>query len=106
MEDEKKNQREEVALFRYGLIAELARLNLKPEEKEKLRKDLESILSYVEQLKGVSTDAVEPTSHVLNLENVFRKDEVKPCDIREDVLKHAPHREGNFFKVPKVIEQE
>ncbi len=92
--------------FEIEQIAELARLSLKPEEKEKLRKDLESILSYVEQLKGVPTEQAEPTSHVLNLENVFRKDEVKPCDIREDVLKHAPQREGNFFKVPKVIEQE
>lgn len=87
-------------------LAELARLNLKPEEKAKLAKDLESILAYVEQLKKVPTDTVEPTSHVLNLENVYRKDEVHPSEIREDVLKHAPHREGNFFKVPKVIDQE
>ena len=92
--------------FEIDKIAELARLSLKPEEKGKLQKDLESILVYVEQLKKVSTDHVEPTSHVLNLENVFREDQAKPCDIREDVLKHAPHREGNFFKVPKVIEQE
>lgn len=92
--------------FEIEQIAELARLNLKAEEKERLRKDLESILSYVEQLKGVPTDAVDPTSHVLDLENVFRKDEVRPSEVREEVLKHAPQREGNFFKVPKVIEQE
>ena len=92
--------------FEIEQIAELARLSLKPEEKARLKKDLESILAYVEQLKSVPTDHVEPTSHVLNLENVFRPDEVRPCDIREDVLKHAPHREGNFFKVPKIIEQE
>lgn len=92
--------------FEIEQIAELARLSLKPEEKSKLKKDLESILAYVDELKAVPTDHVEPTSHVLNLENVFREDGVKPCDIREEVLKHAPHREGNFFKVPKVIEQE
>ena len=92
--------------FEIEKIAELARLSLKPEEKGKLQKDLESILAYVEQLKSVNTDHVEPTSHVLNLENVFRKDETRPSDIREDVLKHAPRREGNFFKVPKVIEQD
>ena len=92
--------------FQIEQIAELARLSLKPEEKEKLKKDLESILAYVEQLKSVPTDSVEPTSHVLNLENVYRADEVRPSDIREEILKHAPRREGNFFKVPKVIEQE
>lgn len=92
--------------FEIEQIAELARLSLKPAEKGKLQKDLESILAYVDELKTVPTDHVEPTSHVLNLENVFREDEVKPSDIREDILKHAPRREGNFFKVPKVIEQE
>ena len=92
--------------FQIEQIAELARLSLKPQEKAKLQKDLESILAYVEQLKQVPTDHVEPTSHVLNLENVFREDRVHPSDVREDVLKHAPQREGNFFKVPKVIDQE
>ena len=92
--------------FEIGEIAELARLSLKPEEKVKFKKEIESILAYVEQLKKIPTDKVEATSHVLNLENVFREDEVKVCDVREAVLKYAPRREGNFFKVPKVIEQE
>ena len=92
--------------FKIEQIAELARLSLKPEEKARLQKDLESILAYVEQLKTVSTDSIEPTSHVLNLENVFREDKPHPSEVRDDVLKHAPEREGNFFKVPKVIDQE
>jgi aspartyl-tRNA(Asn)/glutamyl-tRNA(Gln) amidotransferase subunit C len=92
--------------FEIEQVAELARLRLRPSEKEKLKKDLGSILAYVEQLKVVPTDSVEPTSHVLRLENVFREDKICPWDIREEVLKYAPHREGNFFKVPKVIEQE
>jgi aspartyl-tRNA(Asn)/glutamyl-tRNA(Gln) amidotransferase subunit C len=92
--------------FQIEQIAELARLSLKAEETDKLKKDLESILAYVDDLKKVATDHVEPTSHVLNLENVFRKDEIRASDIREDVLKHAPHREGSFFKVPKIIDQE
>ena len=92
--------------FEIEQIAELARLSLKPEEKAKLKKDLESILAYVEQLKSVPTDHVEPTSHVLNLENVFREDRVHPTEVRDEVLKHAPQREGNFFKVPKVIDQD
>lgn len=84
-------------------IAELARLSLKPEERAKLSENLEDILAYVDQLKEVKTEGVEPTSHVLPIENVFRKDEVKPSGISGDVLKHAPKCEGRFFKVPKVI---
>ena len=84
--------------------AELARLHLKPEEREKLTKDLESILAYVDQLKELNTEFVQPTSHVLPIENVFRKDEVKKTKIRDAVLDHAPKRESNFFKVPKIIE--
>ena len=90
--------------FNIEQIAELARLSLKPEEKTKLSKDLQSILGYVDQLRELNTDKVEPTSHVLKIENVFRPDKVNPAQISEDVLKHAPKREGNFFKVPKVIE--
>ena len=85
-------------------IAQLARLNLKGAEKEKLAKDLQSILAYVDQLKELNTENVSPTSHVLPIENVFRKDEVKPSHVRDAVLEHAPKREVNFFKVPKVIE--
>ena len=85
-------------------IAELARLNLKPEERVKLTKDLEAILAYVDQLREVDTKKIEPTSHVLPIQNVFRKDETKPTRISDAVLSHAPKREGKFFKVPKVIE--
>ncbi len=85
-------------------IAELARLNLKPAEREKLAKDLQSILAYVDQLKELNTDSVPPTSHVLPIENVFRKDKAKKTSIREAMLDHAPKRESNFFKVPKIIE--
>jgi aspartyl-tRNA(Asn)/glutamyl-tRNA(Gln) amidotransferase subunit C len=85
-------------------IAELARLSLKPEEKAKLAKDLEAILAYVSQLQELNTEEVEPTSHVLPIQNVFRKDQAKPAHIHDAVLKHAPKLEGKFFKVPKVIE--
>lgn len=90
--------------FEIEQIAELARLRLKAEEKGKLQKDLESILEYVDELKEVPTDHVEPTSHALNLENVFREDKSLLTNVRDEVLKHAPQREGNFFKVPKVID--
>lgn len=91
--------------FKIEKIAELARLNLKPEEARKIEKELEAILGYVKNLEALDTKNVEPTSHVLNLENVFRKDEVKPSLVRDDVLRHAPQSEGKFFKVPKVVDK-
>ena len=92
--------------FKIEKIAVLARLNLKPDEKAKLEKDLEAILGYVRKLDALDTSKVEPTSHVLDMENVFRADEVHPSQVRDQVLQHAPHREGKFFKVPKVVDKE
>lgn len=91
--------------FDIDRVAELARLNLKPDEKQKLSRDLEKILSYVDSLSTVKTGSVEPTSHVMDLENVFREDRVECPDIREKVLSHAPLREGPFFKVPKTVDK-
>ncbi|OGX13347.1 MAG: asparaginyl/glutamyl-tRNA amidotransferase subunit C [Omnitrophica bacterium RIFOXYB12_FULL_50_7] len=86
-------------------ISELARLNLKPEEKHKLAQDLGAILEYVKKLDVLDTKDVEPTSHVLNMENVFRADEAKPTDAARKALQHAPETEGSFFKVPKVVQR-
>lgn len=91
--------------FDLDKVAKLARIKLKPEEKEKLSKDLDNILAYIETLSRLDTKDTPPTSHVLALENVFRPDEVKKTDIREQVLEAAPERDGNFFKVPKIIEE-
>lgn len=92
--------------FDIDKVAGLARLSLKPEEKATLSKDLNSILQYVKQLESLDTSHVEPTSHVLNLENVFRKDEVKSAEVRDEALAHAPHKDGKFFKVPKTVNRE
>ncbi len=92
--------------FDIDKIAELARLNLKPEEKAKLAGELSAILQYVKKLEALDTKSVEPTSHVLNIENVFREDEPKPSNVRDAALGHAPLREGKFFKVPKVVDRE
>ncbi len=92
--------------FNIDKVAELGRLSLKPEEKAKLSQDLNHIVQYVKQLEALDTREVEPTSHVLNLENVFRKDEVKPSGVRDEALAHAPLKEGKFFKVPKTVDRE
>lgn len=92
--------------FDIDKIADLARLSLKPEERMKLQDQLSSILDYVKGLDKLDTQNVEPTSHVLNMENVFREDEAKLSGVRDKALEHAPAKDGKFFKVPKTVERE
>ncbi|HPW65243.1 MAG: Aspartyl/glutamyl-tRNA(Asn/Gln) amidotransferase subunit C [Candidatus Omnitrophica bacterium ADurb.Bin277] len=92
--------------FNIDQVASLARLNLKPEEKPKLEKDLEAILDYIRNLEKLDTKNVEPTSHVLDLKNVCRRDEAASSDAATKALEHAPHADGRFFKVPKIIQKD
>ncbi len=85
-------------------LALLARLRLAPEERDRFATELNEILGYVEKLKTAKTEGIPPTSHVLNLSNVFREDKVKPSLTPEEALANAPSKEGPFFKVPKIIE--
>lgn len=84
-------------------VAKLARLSFSDKEKEKLTSQLNDVLKYMEQLDKLDTRDVEPLSHVIELSNVFRNDEVKPGVSREDALKNAPTKSDKFFNVPKVI---
>jgi len=84
-------------------IAELARLRFKEEELESFTVQLNDILAYMEQLNELDTENIEPLSHPVENNNVFREDEMKPSTDREDALKNAPQRDDEFFKVPKVI---
>lgn len=84
-------------------IASLSRVHLRGEEVERLTKDLEGILHYVHKLEKLDVRAVEPTSHVLPLTNVYREDEVKPSLAQAEVMKAAVVAHNGFFKVPKVI---
>lgn len=85
-------------------IAELARLRLSEKEKETFREQLSGILQYVAKLNDLDTEGIEPTSHVLKLENVFREDSTRPSLDPEQALANAPERAGHFYKVPKIIE--
>ncbi len=85
-------------------IALLSRLELKDEEIEVYQQQLSRILEYVEKLNEVDTKDVEPTSHVLSLNNIFREDLVKDSLSREEVLRNAPDPSDKFFRVPKIIE--
>lgn len=84
-------------------IAVLARLEFSAAEKEQLAHNLNDILKYMEQLNTLDTTNVEPLAHVIELSNVFREDEIRPCVSREEALKNAPAKTDEFFKVPKVI---
>jgi aspartyl-tRNA(Asn)/glutamyl-tRNA(Gln) amidotransferase subunit C len=84
-------------------IAELAKLKFKDEELDSFTSQLNQILKYIEKLDELNTENIEPLSHPVENENIFRKDEVKPCVDRQEALKNAPDKNEEFFKVPKVI---
>ena len=86
-------------------IAKLAKLEFTDAEKEKFTHQLNQILEYVEQMNKLDTSHVEPLSHVIELSNVFRVDEVKQGVSTEEALKNAPSKTEEFFKVPKVINE-
>ena len=84
-------------------VAELAKLKISEEEIDKFTVQFNEILKYFNKLNELDTENVEPTSHVLDLKNVFREDMVKESLDREEVLKNAPVTDGEHIKVPKVI---
>lgn len=84
-------------------IAQLARLKLSAKEIETFTHDLSVILDYVDQLKTVDTEGVEPQQQFIEAENVFREDEVRPSLSVEKALGNAPEHDGQFFLVPRVI---
>ena len=86
-------------------VALLSRLSLNDKELEIYSRQLGSILSYIEKLNELDTEDTVPTSHALStLKNVFRKDIPKRSLLNEDALANAPAKDGEFFRVPQVIE--
>ncbi|MGB7970713.1 MAG: Asp-tRNA(Asn)/Glu-tRNA(Gln) amidotransferase subunit GatC [Candidatus Deferrimicrobiaceae bacterium] len=85
-------------------VARLARLALSPAEVDKMKEQLGSILSYIRQLDRLDTSGVVPTSHAVEMGTPFRDDSVKPFGEKEEILKNAPDREEDFFRVPRIIE--
>jgi len=84
-------------------VALLARLALSEEEKERFRAQLSSILEYADRINQLDTTAVEPTYHVLPLQNVSRPDQRGTTLTQEEVLQNAPDRDGSYFKVPRIL---
>ena len=81
-------------------VAKLAHLDLTDEEVDKFREQLSAILDAVSKVSELDLADVPPTSHPLELVNVWRDDEPRPCLTAEEALQNAPEREGDFFKVP------
>jgi aspartyl-tRNA(Asn)/glutamyl-tRNA(Gln) amidotransferase subunit C len=81
-------------------VARLARLRLSDDEVERMTGELNDILGHIEAIQGLELDDVEPTSHVVPLENVLRADEPRPSWPREQVLEGAPDAAPDGFRVP------
>jgi aspartyl-tRNA(Asn)/glutamyl-tRNA(Gln) amidotransferase subunit C len=87
-------------------VAQLAQLALSDEEEELFREQLSCILDYAERLQWLDTATIPPTASVLPLENVLREDAIQPSLPVADVLANAPAAEGDYFRVPVVLEGE
>ena len=84
-------------------IALLARLKLTEDEQTRLGQQFEGILEHIDQLNQLDTENVEPTSHVLPLQNVFREDEVKSVFKDGEYLPLAPRQDKDHYEVPQII---
>ncbi len=84
-------------------VAKLARLELPDDKIETFAIQLEKILDYVDQLAEIDTANVAPTTRAVEVTNVLREDIIKNTEVREELLDLAPQRQGDFFRVPKIL---
>lgn len=85
-------------------VAQLARLEITPEEESRLATQLGRVLEYVEKLQTLNVDDVEPTAHASALANVFRADEPEATLPHEHAMANAPAKANGLFIVPKIVE--
>ncbi|RIK38647.1 MAG: Asp-tRNA(Asn)/Glu-tRNA(Gln) amidotransferase GatCAB subunit C [Chloroflexi bacterium] len=86
-------------------VAALARLGLTPEEMERMREQLSSVLDHISMLEEVDTNDIPPTAQVIELQSVMREDAVEPSLPRELVLLNAPRHEDGYIVVKAVFDQ-
>ena len=84
-------------------VANLARLEITPEEEEQFTTQLSSILEYFQQLSELDTTDVPPTTRAIDLSNITRGDLNQVYEDREALLEAAPEREDDFFRVPQIL---
>ena len=85
-------------------VAVLSRLSIPADKEELYTQQLSDVLAYVDNLRAVPTDDMQPMAHVLPASNVFREDVVKESLSRELALSNAPLKDDGYFRVPKVLE--
>ena len=83
--------------------AQLASLDLPQDQINAYTIQLEHILEYIDQLQGIDTQGVPPTTRAVEVVNVTREDSVTCTEVREAILSQAPQREGDFYRVPRII---
>ncbi len=86
-------------------VSKLARLEIPDKDIETYASQLEKILEYIAQLEQIDTTDVPPTTRAVEVVNVFRADLVEETETREQILNLAPKREGEFYKVPKILSE-
>ena len=86
-------------------LAELAKLEFSETEKESLKKDMSSIISYFEKLNEVNTDNVEPLIFMTDEVNRLREDMVIQNTSKQEALLNAPAKDSDYFRVPKVLDK-
>ena len=88
-------------------VAKLCRLEIPEDDIEKYSNQLEGILEYIAQLERIDTLNVPPTTRAVEVVNVFREDTIvsSSSDVRDKILDLAPQREGQFFRVPKILSE-
>lgn len=87
-------------------IAHLARLEFKDDAKEEILNDINRMLTFVDKLNEMNTDNVEPLIYMTNEKNIMRDDVAESTITQKEALKNAPKKDSDYFKVPKVIDQQ
>jgi aspartyl-tRNA(Asn)/glutamyl-tRNA(Gln) amidotransferase subunit C len=85
-------------------VARLARLSLHPEELDRYSGQLSTIISHIDKIAELELEDVSPTSHVLDMANIFREDEVRSSVSQEEALRNGPDVEKGAFRVPPILE--
>ncbi len=87
-------------------VSKLARLEITEEDIQIYSEQLEKILTYVAQLEEIDTTNIPPTTRAVEVVNVLREDKIENTEVREKLLNLAPQREGEFYRVPKILSEE
>jgi aspartyl-tRNA(Asn)/glutamyl-tRNA(Gln) amidotransferase subunit C len=87
-------------------VARLARLELTDEEIELFREQLSAVLERATRIQSLDLEELPPTSHPVDLRNVWREDVVVTPEESDAILANAPQSEGRFFRVPRILEDE